>query len=349
MRSVFSWPASVVAAAAVPLVIAISVSNRSVVAQTIPTDPQGSCPVTPAKFASWFESGTPATNGVVKPADSTNFPDHPNCDFYDWSQQMFLWLTSPAPSKYGGGSRIFNSPVFFDVSPPDKNGQRSLSQHEPGFIKFFNVRFVKAGPHNLPVIFDRQHRMFEVQPAKLSPAGRPLVLNAAGKEVEVSAIKIGANRKATFVDTASKTITAAKPVALPAPRLEAAPPIPARGNIAAKAVPRPQLKIAQMFIIDKKPIFVDLLGNAIDTEQGQAGTDAALMSQGGSLVYYATMVNDVYAYFMTGNKKNAFNPPFTTFPMTAGDLTKIQNFAATKNVTFPDGVALAIEVKSAWV
>jgi hypothetical protein len=191
--------------------------------------------------------------------------------------------------------------------------------------------------------------MFEIQPAKVGPTGKPVVLNAARKEVEISDIKIGANRRATFVDTANKTISAAKPVALPAPVLHAAPSIPARGNVPAKAVPRPPLRLAQAFEINRRVVFLDLLGNAIDTEEGQAGFDAALMSQAGSLVYYATMVNDVYAYFMTGVKKSAFSPAFTTFPITQADLTKIQNFAATKNVTFPDGIALAIEVKSAWV
>ena len=114
MRSVLSWPVSAIAAAALPLAIAISVSNRDVGAQVIPTDPQGGCPVTAAKFASWFETGVPALNGVVKPADSVNFPTY--CTFYDWSKQMFLWLTSPAPSEIRRGSRIFNSPVFFDVA-----------------------------------------------------------------------------------------------------------------------------------------------------------------------------------------------------------------------------------------
>ena len=127
-----------------------------------------------------------------------------------------------------------------------------------------------------------------------------------------------------------------------------APPLPGRGNVAAKAVPQPALRLAQQFTIGRRNIFVDLLGNVIDTEEGQAGTNAALMSQGKSLVYYATMVNDVYAYFLTGNKKNAFSPAFTTFPITQGDLTKIETFAATKSVTFPIARA-AIEVKSAWV
>ncbi len=43
------------------------------------------------------------------------------------SEQMFLWLISPAPAKYGGGGggRIFNSPAFYDVSPPDASGTRA--------------------------------------------------------------------------------------------------------------------------------------------------------------------------------------------------------------------------------
>ena len=103
-------------------------------------------------------------------------------------------------------------------------------------------------------------------------------------------------------------------------------------------------QLAQKFVIGRKDIFVDLFGNVIDTEE-PGRHRAALMSQGKSLVYYATMVNDV-CLFLTGNKKNAFSPAFTTFPMTQ-DLTKIQTFAATKSVTLPDGITLAIEVKSA--
>jgi len=67
-------------------------------AQTIPSDAQTTCTVAPADFAGWFETGTPAVSGVVKPADSLNFPDQPNCSFYQWAEQMFLWL-SPRPRR----------------------------------------------------------------------------------------------------------------------------------------------------------------------------------------------------------------------------------------------------------
>ncbi len=348
MRVHLSRPVSAIVVAALPLLIAIGVFGRGAGAQALPTDPQGGCPVAPATFNSWFETGTPAINGEVKPANSVTFPGVPNCDFYSWSRQMFLWATSPAPSRYGGGSRVFDSPVFFDVSPPDPTtGARTLSQHEPGFIKFFRVRMNKPGPHNLPVIVDKQHRLFEVQRAKVGPTGKPVVLNAANREVEVSRIAIAANRKATFFDAANKAVASARPVRLALPPVRTTPAPIVRGR--AQPVPTARASIVQMFVLNNRAIFVDLLGNAIDTEEGQAGTDATLMSQQHSLVYFATMVNDVYAYFLTGNKDNAFNPVFTSFPITQGDLTKVTNFAATKNKTFPDGIALAIELKTAWV
>jgi hypothetical protein len=86
-------------------------------AQTVPPDPSPTCTVPAATFATWFQSGSVALNGVVNPANSVAFINLPNCPFYQWAEQMFLWVTSPAPSFYGGGDHIFNSPTFFDVSP----------------------------------------------------------------------------------------------------------------------------------------------------------------------------------------------------------------------------------------
>ncbi|MFL6307661.1 MAG: hypothetical protein ACJ72H_29360 [Candidatus Sulfotelmatobacter sp.] len=309
--------------------------------QSIPNDPQGGCPVAANTFAGWFETGTPAANGIVKPADSVNFPNLPNCSFYEWSKQMFLWLTSPAPSRYGGGTRIFNSPTFYDVSPPDANGFRTLSQHKPGLLKFFRVRAAKPGPDGLPVVFDRRGRMFEVEKPKLGPTGKPIVLNRLNHPVEVGQVRVE-NNKAVFLDKTGKPIRAAKPQM----RKQPAVTIQRRRRPTQKTAQAP---IAQRFIIDRRAIFFDLAGNVIDTEEGQAGTDAVLMSQNHSLAYFATMVNDVYAYFLTGNKDGMFNPAFTQFPVSASDLGKITSFASAHSKTFPDPNALTVEVKTAWV
>src|ERR1700744_6085238 len=80
-------------------------------AQTIPSNASSTagCPVPAATFKGWFESGTPSVNGLANPADSLAFSPVSPCSFYQWSEQMFLWLLSPAPASYGGGAHIFDS------------------------------------------------------------------------------------------------------------------------------------------------------------------------------------------------------------------------------------------------
>ena len=69
---------------------------------------------------------------IVKPANSVLFPDVPNCSFYKWSEQMFPWLTSPAPPRYGrSGGLIMNTPAFYDVSLPDSSGRRHFCRIPP--------------------------------------------------------------------------------------------------------------------------------------------------------------------------------------------------------------------------
>ncbi len=99
------------------------------IAQTvIPSDPQTSgCSVDEATFNSWFGGAAPVINSPANAADSVGFPiNNTKCDFYKWSSQMFLWLTSP-----DGQSFVFDSVGFFDVSP-SVNGKRTLISNAPG-------------------------------------------------------------------------------------------------------------------------------------------------------------------------------------------------------------------------
>jgi hypothetical protein len=109
-------------------------------AQTIPTNASGGCPVSAATFNGWFQSGTPSVNGIVNPANSLTFTGSSLCAFYQWSEQMFLWLLSPAPSSYGGGAHIFDSPTFFDVSPLNASDQRTMTKHVSGVFPIIGVR-----------------------------------------------------------------------------------------------------------------------------------------------------------------------------------------------------------------
>lgn len=205
----------------------------------LPADVSVSCTVSPADFDKWFLSGKATENGVVSPANSVTFPHENNCSFYLWSQQMFLWLTSPLP---GQGITVMESPLFYSVSPAN-NGKRVLIPH------------------------------------------------TAGKNLKVSAtlIQSGPNRKLLLLDAA---------------------------------------------------------GNVVDSEEGQATGDA-LMAQNGSLVYYISMVNDVYAFYLNGTRDRKLNA--SQFPTTAGARDSICAYARTKGVTLPDSNALAMELKTSWV
>ena len=97
-------------------------------------------------------------------------------------------------------------------------------------------------------------------------------------------------------------------------------------------------------------------GDPVDST-GQAGGGGVLLTRNGSLVYYGINVNDVFGYYTTGAKQtpNAFaNTPIENdFPTTQPDLTLVQDYARTKtgnpSFTFQDGIALSMEIKTAWV
>lgn len=316
-----------------PITLSIGVLSAAMLtAQTVPTDSKTTCTVSAGVFNSWFQSGTPSLNGVVNPADSVTFPNTPNCSFYQWSKQMFLWLTSPAPATYGGGGgRIFDSPAFYDVTPEDSSGNRTLLPHAAARIPIMSLRAAQAGPHGLQIIFDRSGKMFEVQPA--APNTRPAVRNAAGALVQIAAAQRVQGRL-VLTDPAGKGI---QPRIAPAPKLNA--------KILTQAA---TIGKASMMVVGNLHIFIDPSGNVIDTEEGEADF-GVLLAQNGSLVYFITMVNDVYAYFRTGLKDGAITPAPTQFPTTAAELAKVTAFASAHGKTFPDPHALAIEVKSSWV
>ena len=196
----------------------------------LPTDVLPSCTVTPQEFDSWFASGKASENGAVNPVNSVAFGHKDNCDFYKWSEQMFLWITSPSGGNYNDGGRVFESPVFYTVSPEDAKGKRHLIAHKKGLL--------------------------------------------------MSAV----------------------------PSLE-------------------------------KSLH-------LDSEQGQATGDA-LMSKDGSIVYYITMVNDVYAEFLKAVDEQKMAAK--TFPTTQSALDSIVAYAKSKKITLPDANALAMELKSSWV
>lgn len=287
--------------------------------QTLPQNPQPTCVVTPPQFNGWFASGSPTLNGAVNPADSLNLDTTPNGNFYRWSYQMFLWLTSPK-----GKARVFFSAPFYDVSEM-ANGQRKLTPCNPNVPRRLAVRANKPGPHGLPVIFDTSGHMHEIEPTKASSRLKPLVKDIKGNLKEIADVRLSPKKTPVFLD--------------------------AQGRKIGKAVPtfisqRDHSKAVQKIVVKGRTFYIDKNGAVVKTGPGQADGNVQL-TQNGSIVYYATVVNDVYAYFATMVKTQA--PSITQFPTTQAGINQVVAFAKTRGVTLSDPNALAVEVKTAWV
>lgn len=318
-------------------------------AQTVlPADAKALCPVTSSTFKTWFSSGTVTLNGAVNPANSITFPHNNDCDFYAWSEQMFLWLTSPAPPSYGGNSFIFTSPVFYNVSGKDANGHRTYSRNTPDFIlPLLSVRSAQVGPNGLQRVFAKDGRAFEVLPAPVAASGKSLIRDSAGKLVEINKIEAQPGKKPRFLGANNKPITLPGTVKLDTTLA---------ARVAPKLLTKVDSKVAKKLVqgfkdpATGKTVFVDSLGNTIEPTQGQAGSlSGVLLGQNQSLVYYATMVNDVYAFFQTGVTNDTIPNPNDVFPTTQAELNPVIAYAASKGVTIPDGIALAVEIKTAWI
>ena len=296
-------------------------------AQTVPQDAAHNCAINSKDFNSWFQSGTPSANGLVNPASSLAFSESSVCDFYIWAKRMFLWVTSPF-----GNSRVFDSTLFYDVSPPDSNGQRSFLPHTKAlFIHSMALRSAKKGPHGLPVIEDKSGEPFEVIKPEVNDSGKQVIIDTTGSLEEVNTTAITENHKLRFQNRAGKTIEP----------LFAAP-------VEKAALPANAIRTAHEFMVNGSPVFVDSSGNIIDVEQGQAGSMGVLETQSNGLTYYLALTNDVYAYFLTGVKNGGI--PSSKFPTDATSLDEIKKYAALHGKPkFGDGQALVLELKSSWM
>jgi hypothetical protein len=309
-------------------IIALIMTGTLLPAQTIPQDAAPNCQVASTTFDQWFHSGKPVVNGVVNPANSVGFSEGSVCNFYAWAKQMFLWVTSES-----GGVRVFDSATFYDVSPPDSTtGKRTFLPHGKGsFTHSMVLRTAKGGPHDLPIIEDKSGQLFEVMEPPVDHSGKQIVINSAGNLVEVGKASITSNHKLAFQDRSGNTIE-----------------LPSSAARRSEALRTDTIRTAEEFRVNGKPVFVDSSGTIIDVEQGQAGSSGVLETQKDGLVYYATMTNDVYAYFLTGVKNGAIAT--AQFPTTEADLDAIKKYAAANGKPgFTDAQALTVELKSSWI
>jgi hypothetical protein len=346
-------------------------------AQVLPTNPPPdmTCVVAPTEFSTWFKSGTPSLNGPVVEADSVNLNTDNNCNFYKWSEQMFLWLTSPATGPYQG-NRVLDSQIFY---------QRSGNTMKPqtgGGPLVLGIRTAQVGPDGLPIVVDAAGhvREFVIAPAplkavKLKAGAKPSIAQVAG-------VRRGPAGKAVLVDTSGKPVQVTPAVTaamLPAntSRLARMVAQPTGTGLRAAAVTPQRLvnalnekHILIRFGSGTSAVFVEAgTGTIDDLEPGQAGGNGVLLSQNGSVIFYETLVNDVYAWYLTGRKtptaQGGIAPyyygcqpigscafQYGLFPTSSTDLNAILKFADAHGVPptdIPDQKALAVEAKLSWV
>jgi hypothetical protein len=243
----------------------------------------------------------------VKPADSTVVLS-PNCGFFQWTEQMFLWLTSPAPKRYGGGSHIMFSPQFFTVTPEDSNGRRTFIRNDPRLPIRMNLRAMELGPHGLPMVLSRTGQVVEVQ--REAPGQKPPAINLAnGTPVQISRVQKTAEGKLQFFDRGGKQVQ---------PRMLKLAPVVRQRIMLAPGRPAPVIPAAafkeaiqaRKLVINKIPIFLDPTGSVIDVEPGHADS-GVLISQNGSLIFYITAVNDVLPTIVRCRAQRSFRltPP----------------------------------------
>ena len=299
----------------------------AILTSRLPKNVLQSCTLSQSQFNSWFASGKASENGQVAPANSVLFPHNNNCDFYQWSWQMFSWMTSPVSgNKYTSGNTVMESKVFYTVTPPQNaQGQRTLIPHQPGTPLRVSGSIPQLGPNRLPLIRDKEGNLIEVE--QQATGVKPMLLKGKQK-VMVSSVDMDATGKPIFKDATGKIIENPKAV------------------ITHKADPD---DIAQEFKTSSgQSVFINSQGKIIETELGQAGGGNALMAQNGSLLYYITMVNDVFAFYLSGVKNGVLSDSLQ-FPITAAQRDNITAYARANGATLPDSNALAMEIKTSWI
>jgi hypothetical protein len=322
--------------------------------QTLPADAGGACApagtqaLTVPEFTSWFVDNAVVLNGAVNPANSVTFTGVVNCGFYKWSEQMFLWLTSPATGSYGRTGLVMNTPEFYDVSLPDENEEREFLPHTVGMVRAFNLRTAQKGILDLPVFREKKSlRLLEIIPAVLAPSGKQLIMDRNGVEVEIGSVRIENNKQPVLVDITGKDILGPRAMIQ---SLKNGKGDSTRLPFIAKMKKLENFdrtSLVQKIVFGKTVVFVDLAGSFHETEQGQAD-GSVLMAQNGSLVYYSLSVNKVYMLYRT--MQGTTVPSGTKFPTTQTNLDAINAFAVTSGKSpIVDDIALAVEIKCSWV
>lgn len=340
--------------------VAAALALRPVEAQTLPADVQPSCVFPQAQFAAMFVGGTVTANGPVTPADSRVNPgvSGQNCPFFQWADQMYLWLTSPVPGASRGPgpvTRTMFSSSFYTVSPKDSDGNRHFVPNVAQAPVPMGLRTTKPTTMH-PLLRARSGHIVQVLPAAQGDSAPPAVRLRSGGSARVARVVRARSGALRLFDAAGRELRLRRPAL---PRLRP-PAVVMRGGerVPVVAPGAPGAVRVRRVLVGGVPLFLDPNNDVVDVEEGQAGTDGVLIAQNpaqpsappqpGQLVYYMIAVNDVYAYHRT--MQGAAVGPNVMFPQSQGDIDSIADYARRHGLPpLVDPQALAIETKSSWI
>jgi hypothetical protein len=293
-------------------------------------DPKA-CAVKEDEFKGWFENGN-VKEGKAKAANSLGFTADSACAFYRWSEQMFLWLTSPTgPDRY-----VFNSRNFYAV---DGSGTRTLIPQDDPTQKGFAPSIALKGDKKQDLVTDSTGKTRDVVHLQALPDTNSIFLDKSNKAVDVARIAAAVDGKPILLDKFDKVINTKKS---------------ANGAPLLNAVSGKAIRLADTTVmVDGVQRLVTTEGAVIQIGPGQAQGNDVLMTKDGAIVYYLIQVNDVFAYFKTGAANDKFPNPPTKFPVDKTISDAVTDIA--KNAPAPhqrdivDSMALAVELKSSWV
>jgi len=333
-------------------VAATALFLRPVGAQTLPNDVKPSCVFSQGQFAAMFVGGAVTPNGAVLPANSLVNPGASggNCPFFQWADQMYMWLTSPVPAGARGPgpvTRTMFSSSFYSVSPKDSNGIRHFVPNVDQAPFAMGIRTTKPTTM-LPLLRARSGHLVQVLPGGPADSASPTVRLRGGGSARVARAVRARSGALRVFDAAGRELQLRPPTL---PRARSVALVMRDGKRAPVVAPNdPSTIPVHRFVVGGTAVFIDANGDVVDVEEGQADTNGVLFTQGAAgppqpsqLVYYLITVNDVYAYSRT----MGMNP---YFPQNQGDLDRIAAFAGANGLPpLVNPQALAIETKSSWI
>jgi hypothetical protein len=317
-------------------VLALLSLDRAGNAQTVLPTVHESCRVDGDVFQGWFKDGNVKKDGIVNPAGSLTFNPPTECAFYRWSEQMFLWLTSPLSQ----GRYTFNSSNFFAVDSSGSGHNRKLIRQDDPQQKGLRASIA----------------LVEKNPS--------VVLDSTGKQRPVVTLERAADALSPFLDKSNKAID----VASIAATIEDKPLLLDRFNKAldfkeaANGAPAIAGPSAGTVKLANETVLVDGIRHLLTAEgavalfrplgANQVSNDV-LIAKNGAIVFYLIQVNDVFAYFKIGAETKAI-PAAQQLPSDETAVAATEAFARTapapdRKDGFGDRVAMAMELKSSWI